>query len=101
MKKPKPKSTRPTMAVIDTRYALSSGVVRQTGTINTQWGDGKTRVTLRNMIGWDTYLVLGKDCFETEAEARMDFHARRARKIVSLEKQIAKLKTLQFNIKES
>ena len=71
-----------------TLYALSSGIRK---------GVAEPRGQYWKIRGDHAFYTLGKDAFETEAEAIADAGKRRDKKIASLKKQLAKLESLTFS----
>ena len=85
-----------TRTVWVTKYALTKGIITKEARLST-WTAG--------VGGWNkgAYIYsgpaqfhLGYDAFLMEEDARVDAHQKRAKKIVSLMKQIKKLETLVF-----
>lgn len=76
-----------------TKYALSTGVYSTL--VN---GDGEWVQESRNRY-WSS-LKIGRDVFLTEEEALNDAEQRRQKKYASLQRQIDKLKKIQFSVKQ-
>jgi hypothetical protein len=75
-----------------TKYALSAGI--KAVLCESPSSDGYCRPA-----DYYSYFKLGRDIFETLAEAQADAEARRIKKIASLKKQIAKLEKMTLEVK--
>lgn len=74
-----------------TKYALTDGIRKAEGWI------GEYGVTVsREGQSWYTDLYMGNDWHRTEADAIARAEEMKAAKLASLEKQIARIKALQF-----
>ena len=62
------------------------------------WEDG-SRNFRRHKDDW-TFFQIGRDAFETEADALADAEKRKAKKIASLEKQLAKVRNAKVVIND-
>lgn len=76
-----------------TKYALSSGIDERVDPLVRRWDDGTESV--RSGDDWVSFVV-GREAFTDRADAVADAEARRAKRIASLKKQIAKLEKLTF-----
>lgn len=74
-----------------TKYALSAGV-ESIDAEPQPWGSNPEQFI---KIGY-SFLTIGRDCFDNEADAKADAERRREKKVTSLRKQIAKLEKLTF-----
>jgi hypothetical protein len=79
------------MQVFKTKYALSSGKVESA---EVERAATDPDYVIEGVYG---FYRLGRDCFESKAEAAADAEKRRLAKIVSLRKQIEKLEKMRFS----
>jgi hypothetical protein len=75
-----------------TKYALTEGIKEVTAR---NYGDDGTYVYPEGYTSWFSF-KLGRDVFESRADAVKAAEAMRIKKIASLRKQIAKLEKLSF-----
>lgn len=75
-----------------TRYALTAGIQK----VDAKIDDSGTMAHYKIEGHWSTSYVHGKDFWLTEAEAKVRANEMVAKKIVSTEKQLVKLKKLTF-----
>jgi hypothetical protein len=81
-----------------TRYALTGPIIHERVRISFSRHDEKA-IYVTNVSQDNRYFILlGTDAFLSEAEARKSVEAKRTRKILSLEKQIAKLRALEVKV---
>jgi hypothetical protein len=78
------------MKVWITKYALTKGIF----SIDAEVGDGMARNTANSY--WEIYHGLGRDWHHEFPDAVQRARKMRDEKIISLNKQIARLKTLKF-----
>lgn len=76
----------------DVRYALTKGIINKVTVEGSEFKD-KDLVIVK---GECVFSRVGSDVFFTEEEARKRINEKVRKRILSLEKQIEKLKTLKF-----
>lgn len=80
-----------------TKYCVPSGEIREM--VVREHSDRYVQVKVDEHACHDMWLVYGRDCFASREVALKNAEERRARKIKSLEKQLAALKKLAFEFK--
>lgn len=78
------------MKVYITKYALTDGILEKEAVLH----EDKEYLSVN---GYWTFFKLGRDAFENLEDASKAAGEMRQKKIASLEKQIAKLKSMSFN----
>ena len=83
------------MKIYTTKYALTAGIQIKEVAVGLSQNSGGSRYVYTKEM-YSQQFVMGKTAFETRPEAVAAAEAMRDRKILSVEKQLAKLKKMSF-----